>query len=343
MNIWFNRWFSTVSHYIELIKNNPEGKEVKIYGSYPNKDTVYFQYCDEWEVEPDIKGIDYINYCLDFCIRNEIDVFIPRKENVLISKELSKFTEIGVKVLVCHNSELIEMMDNKVAMYEDLEDKLKDGIDIVTVPEYKVVNNLKDFEIAYNEMIEKGLNVCIKPVIGEGAVGFRVIDNKVENLNYLLKTSMSQRISFNQLKLILGSVESFPDLMVLEYLEGPEYSIDCLADSNGNLSLAIPRKKGNGRIRILEDNKELLDIANKMANIYKIPFVYNIQVRYSNGIPKLLEINPRMSGGMHISCLAGVNIPYYALKYLLDEEPDTDFKVNFGIKATHIEIPIVLN
>ena len=75
--------------------------------------------------------------------------------------------------------------------------------------------------------------------------------------------------------------------MVLEYLDGYEYSIDCLAGADGTLYVAIPRKKGNGRIREIEYNEELIEIADKMAEQYKIPFVFNIQVKYKDGIPKL--------------------------------------------------------
>jgi biotin carboxylase len=329
---------------MDMIRNNNDGKEFKIYGTHPNKDTVYFRYCDEWEIEPELSGEKYIQYCLDFCKRNNIEVFIPRKENVRISKDISRFEEIGVKVLVCPDKDLISMMDNKVAMYESLENKKDEkGLSIVTVPEYRVVTDAEGFKKAYNELITKGMSVCIKPVVGEGAVGFRIIDNQVETLRYLLNTSGSQRISYNQLISILESEDNFPELMVLEYLEGTEYSIDCLADSEGNLVVAIPRKKGSGRVRLLEDNKELLEVAQKMASEYKIPFVYNIQVRFSKGVPKLLEINPRMSGGLHISCLAGVNIPYLALSYLLEIPTEDNIKPKFGVRATNLEMPILIN
>ena len=39
--------------------------------------------------------------------------------------------------------------------------------------------------------------------------------------------------------------------MVSEYLDGEEYSIDCLA-YQGKLHIAVPRKKMNNRLRIQE-------------------------------------------------------------------------------------------
>ncbi len=342
LTIWFNRWFSTVSHYMEMIRNNPDNQTFVIYGTHPNPDTVYFNYCDVFGTEPDCHGEEYLQFCLDYCRQNNIDIFIPRKENVLISQHLDDFRAIGVKVLVCPDGDLMAMMDNKVAMYRSLEQKEQDGHSIVTIPAYRVVNNAEDFKNAYEEMKREGNQLCIKPVIGEGASGFRIIDNNANTIPYLFSTASSQKMSFETAYEILQKQPQFPDLMVLEYLHGYEYSIDCLAGADGTLHVAIPRKKGKGRIREIEYNEELLSIARKMAEHYKIPFVFNIQVKYNDGVPKLLEINPRMSGGLHISCLAGVNIPYYAIKLLLGGTVGQLYP-NYGVKATYIEQSVILS
>ena len=86
LNIWFNRWFSTVSHYMDMIRHNPDRLEFVIYGTHPNPDTVYFKNCDVYGTEPDIDGEEYLQFCIDYCIQNRIDIFVPRKENVLISQ-----------------------------------------------------------------------------------------------------------------------------------------------------------------------------------------------------------------------------------------------------------------
>ena len=129
--------------------------------------------------------------------------------------------------------------------------------------------------------------------------------------------------------------------MVLEFLEGREYSIDCLA-SHDKLYAAIPRMKGDGRVRELVEQAELIKLAHDFHQEFRLPYVFNIQVKYNNMvIPKLLEINPRMSGGMHISCLSGINIPYLAIKILLGEEVRL-VKPRFGIRASHIEKEMIL-
>ena len=208
---------------------------------------------------------------------------------MLISQHLDKFEEIGVKVLVCPDGDLMAMVDDKAAMYRSLQNQEKEGNFIVTIPSYRIVNNARGFQEAYEELSKDNTKLCIKPVIGEGASGFRIIDDNADTIPFIFSTASSQKISYETAFKILQTQEHFPDLMVLEYLDGYEYSIDCLAEADGTLLIAIPRKKGNGRIREIEYNEELIEIAVKMAEQYKIPYVFNIQVKYKDGIPKLLR------------------------------------------------------
>jgi len=334
MKIWFNRWFTTVAHCIDRIRANEDQRKFIIYGSHPNKDALYLQHCDAAFLEPDIYGDDYIEFCLDFCRKHSIDMFIPRKENVLISKKLRLFEEIGVKVLVCPDSDIMEVLNNKAAAYLALSD-------IFTIPDYYVVNNGADFKKAYEKLKRNGHTVCFKPVIGEGAQGFRVINDEMETVNQLFHEGGGNRISFSYASEILGQQETFPDLMVLEYLEGQEYSIDCLASSD-KMYAAIPRRKGEGRVREIVEHKELIELANNFHERFSIPYVFNIQVKYNHGVPKLLEINPRMSGGVHFSCLSGLNLPYLAIKLLLGEKVEIG-SVKFGIRASHLEKEMLLD
>lgn len=320
-----------------MIRDNEDKRKVIIYGTHPNKDALYLQNCDYAFVEPDISGEEYIDFCLGFCRKHGIDIFVPRKENVLISKRLGDFEALGVKVLVCPDANLMETMDNKAETYQIF----SNGTANFLIPDYYVVNNLEEFKTAYEKLNEKGHTVCFKPVIGEGANGFRVIKDQIDSISQLFNHGTGYRIPYRYACEILGQQETFPDLMVLEFLEGREYSIDCLS-SHDKLYAAIPRMKGDGRVRELVEQAELIKLAHDFHKEFRVPYVFNIQVKYNNdGIPKLLEINPRMSGGMHFSCLSGINIPYLALKILLGEEVEL-VKPRFGIRASHIEKEMIL-
>ena len=333
--IWFNRWFSTAYHLIESIKNNEDGMEFEVFGTHPNKDTVYFRICDYSQTEPMLEGEPYIEFCLDFCKKHNIDVFVPYHYALEISGALKRFNEIGTKVLVSDSHHLMQTISHKGKLYDSLRESELKGL----LPQYSVVETAEQFKRAYDNLIQKGKKACMKPADGRGGEGFRVIRDSDNTIDELFG-HISHKVSFREVHKILSEVDHFEELMVMEYLPDYEYSIDCLA-FNGQLLAAVPRKKVAGRVRGLEDNAELIEIANKINDIYQIPYVYNIQVKYTNGVPKLLEINPRMSGGLHISCLSGINFPYLAVKLLLTGEAEVP-NPRFDILATHIEKSVVL-
>jgi len=337
-NIYFNRWFSSVYHYINMIRDNPDGQRFAFYGTHPDPGHLSLQACDHSEQEPVLLGTEYVDYALDFCRRNEIDVFIPRLHMLEIAKEARRFDDIGTKVMVCRDTALIESLEEKDRFYESLA-----GSDVVAIPDYYAVETADQFKEAYETLKSRGHRVCFKPTNAEGGMGFRIIDDErseSDDLNRLYGW-VSPSIPFEQAYRTLSSVERFPRLMVMELLPDQEVSIDCLADGDGNLIVAVPRRKSSGRIYLLENDPELQGIASRVAARCRIPFIYNIQVKYNQGVPKLLEINPRMSGGLFITCLSGVNMPYLAVKTILGQPVEPPVP-EFGIKASYLELPVLM-
>lgn len=334
--IWFNRWFSTAFHLIELIKNNPDNEKFIIYGTNPSLDTVYLQVCDYIEQEPVLNTKEYIEYCLHFCHKHKIDVFIPYYRAVEISAFIQEFKAIGTKVLVAENNSMMDVISDKGKLFESCKQTK-----FAELPKYEVVNNAKDFKKAYEWLIKEGHKVCFKPVNGVGGIGFRVISSEDTSIHSLLHTT-ENRLTFEHVYKALSQQNTFEDIMIMELLEQEEYSIDCLS-YGGSLIAAVPRKKAHGRLRILENNPELIEIAEKFNEHYKLPYIYNIQVKLNQDKPKLLEVNTRMSGGLYFSCLSGINFPYLAIKLLLTEEKMDRIYPNFNVCATYIETPITIH
>ena len=71
-----------------------------------------------------------MSYCLDFCEKNRIDIFAPRRKLVAISRHKDQFERIGVKVLV-DDYEAVNMLNRKDLAYKFFNEN---GIGIV--PEY---------------------------------------------------------------------------------------------------------------------------------------------------------------------------------------------------------------
>lgn len=335
INIYFNRWFSVAYHYMNWIRNNEDGLSFQIFATHPDPRHMSLQGADVAETEPPLTGLAYVLFCVDFCRRHDIDVFIPRLHMLEIARHADLFDAIGTKVLVCRDTELLEKIMDKGRFYADVQDK-----GIMMIPDYVVVRTVDEFKDAYEKLSAKGHRICFKPAETEGGLGFRIIDNSRSPLEELFG-HVTPLISYQEACTILSSVPEFPALMVMELLEGYEYSIDCLADGEGNLLAAVPRRKAGGRLRLMEHHPELQDIAAKVAEVYRIPYNYNIQMKYSGDVPKLLEINPRMSGGLHVSCLSGINFPYLAVKSALGGKVQPAV-FNRNVLASHVEQPLIM-
>lgn len=334
--VWFNRWFSVAFHYMNSIRNNEDGAQFKMYATHPDRTHMALQAADYTDTEPVLGDDDYVDFALDFCKKHGIDVFIPRLHMYAIAKHIDLFEKVGTKVTVCRDLELLENLLEKQKFYEAIREK-----NIIAIPDYHVVNTADEFMAAYEALVSAGHQVCMKPTNAEGGMGFRIISNGRDTLSDLFGT-VTPYLSTEQVYKTLSSVDRFEDLMVMELLNGFEYSIDCLASASGELLAAVPRRKADGRLRLLEEVPELIEIAHQVAATYKIPFNYNIQVKYNQGVPKLLEINPRMSGGLHVTCLSGINFPYLAVKSILGEHVDSQ-KPNYGILASHIEKYVIMD
>jgi len=334
--IWFNNWFNTAYHIINLIKQNGE-TEFEIFGTNRNPYSAVLSACDHSGVEEVMDEESYIDFCLDFCRKNSINIFIPRSNMTEIAKNAKRFSELGTNLLICCDSENLNILSDKARFYEALK-----GNSNFNIPEYRVVNNAADFEKAYYDIEGKGHRVCFKPVLSEGAAGFRIIDQNADSIDSLFSVS-GYKVSLESVMKKLSQRKNFRDTMVMEYIGGYEYSIDCLA-YNGKLLTAVPRKKVDGRVRLLEESRELTEMAREMTRIFNLSYVFNIQVRFDGDCPKLLEVNPRMSGGIWISCFSGVNFPYLAVKLLLEGDSGIEMlQPEFGVMVSQIEKEIYLN
>ena len=112
-----------------------------------------------------------------------------------------------------------------------------------------------------------------------------------------------------------SAMDEFRTMLVMEYLDGHEYSVDCVSD-NGRLICAIPRKKAMvaGQGQTIDMRNDILDCVRQLTAVYELNGVFNVQFREGQNGLGLLEINPRMSGGIAMACLAGPNLPYLALR-----------------------------
>ncbi|TGV31412.1 ATP-grasp domain-containing protein [Mesorhizobium sp. M00.F.Ca.ET.186.01.1.1] len=332
--LWFNRTFATAYPIVEMIRNNPDNIAFEIFVTHPKRHSVMLQIADYAELEPTLDVPQYIDYCLSFCQKHKIDVFLPNYRLVEISHHIEEFERLGTQVMIAQEHQLLEDISDKGKLFQLFQD-----VPEVPLPAYQIVNTAEQFQSAYEQLKQNGDKVCFKPARGEGGAGFYVVEDQLDPFDRLFRSAHYQITPEEALR-VLSTRETFDDIMVMEYLDQYEYSIDCLA-YGGQLLAAVPRKKVEGRIRKLEHNEELLSIAEAVQQRLQLSYLYNVQIKYKDNVPKLLEINPRASGGMYASCRSGVNFPYLALKLLLTGKADVPVP-KLDILTTHVEREIEL-
>ena len=330
IRVWFNHWFSTAYRLIELMKDDKE-EEIVIIGTNLQLDSVIQKVCDEWYEDSPLKGDEYISFCLDFCKKHDIDVFVPRRCMTDVSRCKDKFEEIGVKVLVDDYS-VVSLLENKAKTYEFFK-----NYENVRIPDFYSVTNTQQFTEAYTELRKKYAQICVKFVRDEGGMSFRKITESVNEFERL-RIYQGTSISYIDLYSALSTRESFDELMVMPYLEGNEVSVDCLRTPSG--TIAIPRIKSPVRHERVVYDKEIIGTTANVLNRLNLQYPCNVQFRYKDGQLYLLEVNTRMSGGLQMSCLASnVNIPNIALNKLLGKEIDWNIDDETDKIVSYIEIP----
>ena len=117
IRVWFNHWFSTVCHLIDLMCEGHRG-EFTVIGTNKSSLAVYKSHCDEWYLEPEnISAEEYIEFCIDFCVKHEVDIFVPRRFLVEVVRNKQRFDTIGVRLFANTDAEMLSILDDKQKAY----------------------------------------------------------------------------------------------------------------------------------------------------------------------------------------------------------------------------------
>ncbi len=158
----------------------------------------------------------------------------------------------------------------------------------------------------------------LKPDVGQESKGTHRVNNKSEAIFYL---------------------EKDPTLMILEYLPGEEYTVDCFSDTNGILKFSGARQckqipNGISVNTMVIENSEIQEISKKINDHIFFRGAWFFQVkRNRNNKLSLLEIAPHIADSMALYRMQGVNLPllsYYCQKGIPAEILQNDIYVEMA-------------
>jgi carbamoyl-phosphate synthase large subunit len=308
-------------------------RKVVIIGGDANPDTsVGLGLLDKVFRIPFANAPDFTEKVLSICISEKVDVIIPlvTRELMIFASNRQLFQKNGIYVSVS-NPESLATANNKYLLMKFCKES---GIPI---PDFRLVNSIDEFRNAAKELGYPDNKICFKPPVSNGLRGFRIIEDSQDRLFSLMNEKPNNiYIGFDEFISICKGGTFFPELVVMEYLPGDEYSVDVLVD-NGRFISAIPRsrdyiKMGISFVGTVTKDEEIIGYSRRIVEGLLLNGNIGLQFKRDiNGIPKIIESNPRVQGTIVLCTAAGENMVYEAVKLGLGEKlPSSSIK--WGLK-----------
>lgn len=313
----------------------PDSRDVEIVGVDADPDAYGFALLEEGYVVPRGDEEGYVERVREVATEVNADVILPLTTAELdpLAGQRASLSEEGVSVMVSSPTAL-SVANDKGRLYSFLE---SEGFD--SAPAFRRVDSASAFVDAVEWLGYPERPVCFKRPVASGKRGFRVLDERNDRLDRLLNEKPDSSVTtLEDVLPVLEAAETFPELIVMEHLPGAEYSVDVLARGD-SVGPVVPRERTRTRAGIsfsgtVEENGALIGEAAEICRRLGLEYNVNLQFKYdAEGDPKVIEINPRVSGTIVMCVGAGANLPYLGLKYALGE-PLPAVDVDWGTRMT---------
>ncbi|MFC1434689.1 ATP-grasp domain-containing protein [Streptacidiphilus sp. N1-3] len=333
LRIWLNRTYAENAFFIGLLRENRDDVELEVHATHVDADSPVLRAADVSSLEPErLSPAAYVEFALDYCTRQGITLFLPRLHQQAVAARRADFAAVGTTVL-SPPSAAIELFDDKATAYEKL------AAAGLPVPPWWRVQDATELLDAVERIEADGGTPCLKPVTGAGGEGFRMLSRKPFSLSRLAGAPSWQVPLDDVVRALERDERERPvDWLVMPHLAGPEVSVDCLAGPDGRLRAAIGRSK-EGRRRGFTLDPAYLEPTVLLVETFGLAYLTNVQFRHHKGVPMLLDINTRPSGGLHQLSRCGVNFPWAAMQLALGQEPTEITVRTLGEDYTLISTP----
>ena len=269
-----------------IVINNLKQMGYKVIGCdiYPKEWVVNSNDVDEFFLAPYATNeTEYIGFIKDLCKKENVRWIFPLTdiEVDVFSKSRGVFNKIGV-VICISAKDVIETCRDKYKLSKFINNT---GASIKTIPTFRFVE-LQDKDVQ--------LPVICKVYNGRSSQGLRHIKSLSEWNEFLTTEHAEQYI-------------------IQPYIKGIVVTVDIVRDIFGNC-VAIPRKEllrtlnGAGTTVYVYRDNELEKTSIELASLLNVIGCVNFEFILDNdGTYHFLECNPRFSGGVVFSCMAGYN------------------------------------
>jgi len=298
---------------LHALRSNPDDTKLRIVACDMRPDVVGGYWADVFHVIPPAEAPEFIDSLLAIGEREDVDVILPQVTRELppLSQAAEKFRARGIAVAVS-SSHAIRRANDKWFVLEAA------GACGVPYPETIVVCSEEELVRAAQKFGYPTRKVVVKPRRSNGMRGFRIVSSEVWDVRRFLEEKPGTlEVRLDDLISVLRRGD-WPELLVQEYMPGSEYTVDVFRGESG--VVAIPRLREEIRSGVtfrsrIEFREDLQTFCARLSEELDLRYAFGFQFRASEeGIPKVLECNPRVQGTMVAAVFAGSNLIWYAVK-----------------------------
>lgn len=266
----------------------------------PKAAALYF--ADQRYLVPAVDSPKYLETMLHLCRQLGINLLVPTRDEELpiLARHKSLFADIGTTVMVPDPS-VVETCQDKKLFLEFCQEK---GFGAPKT--YWFLN--PDHTVEYP--------LFAKPRYGKGS------------------HEAMQICSPSQLRAVL---ESGLEMIIQEFVDAPEYTVDLFADFTGRVISVVPRERlrifgGESFVSKTVNNPQLIGETTRLARELGLVGHNTIQCFVDVEGVKFIEVNPRFGGAANLGFAAGAPTPLFLLKLLKGEAVEPvigQFKDNY--------------
>jgi carbamoyl-phosphate synthase large subunit len=299
------------STLIRMLKANGE-REITIHGVDVRPDAIGRFLCDGFDLVPAGASPGYIPALAAVVEKVRPNLLFVQSSHEIetVARHRDVFEALGAKVLADGVAGIVTAGD-KALMHEACAEIP------VPQPELLLPRSLEEFVAGARAFGYPSVPVCFKPPVAKGSRGFRILSAEVDRAHELLfERPINRYMTLPEFEGLFRGVEPFPELMLMEYVDAPEVTVDLFADK-GEVVFHQTRTReefltGLAMAFKTIDRPELAELSRQVVRHLGLDYFQSVQ--WIGG--KLLEINPRVSTFVYQEDFI---IPYLGIKYALGE------------------------
>lgn len=293
--------FACVGRRVELLEAfrraaHRLGIDLRIIGADASPTAPAAHLCDLSVRVPRAGDDDYIPALLDIVRQHRVDLLIPLIDSDLpvLSLSRERFAECGCEVLIS-SPEAVGICRDKMATYQFL------------IRYHLPTPETWLYDARRHEQY-RSFPYFLKPRYGSAAES-----------NFLVHTS-------DELRVLASRV---PEPIIQTYIEGTEHTLDVYVCPRGQVRCVVPRRRlavRGGEVsksQIVRD-PAVIDVGRRVAqHLTGARGVITIQCMVRpDGDVRVIEINPRLGGGVPLAIFAGADFPLWLLQEHIGQTPD---------------------